>query len=125
MNLNQVTVPSIDIEKAIVFYQTLGLKLIVKVLPHYARFECNDGSSTFSIHLVDELPTGNGVVVYFENDNLDEKVKALQSNGLVFSSLPEDKFWLWREAHITDLDGNKIILFKAGENRKNPPWRIV
>lgn len=124
MNLNQITVPSIDVEKAIAFYQALGLKLIVKSLPEYARFECVDGDATFSIHLVDELPKGFGVIVYFENDNLDTAVKELQSKGIIFDFLPEDKSWLWREASLKDLDGNKIILYKTGENRKNPPWRI-
>jgi len=50
MNLNQVTVPSHDLEIAIPFYEKLGLNLIVKALPHYARFECPDGESTFSLH---------------------------------------------------------------------------
>ena len=52
MNLNQITVPSLNVEKSIAFYEKLGLKLIVKSLPNYARFECPDGNSTFSIHLV-------------------------------------------------------------------------
>ncbi|WP_286939550.1 MULTISPECIES: hypothetical protein [unclassified Algoriphagus] len=56
MNLNQITVPSLDLTKAIPFYEKLGLKLIVKSLPHYARFECPNGNSTFSIHLTDKLP---------------------------------------------------------------------
>ena len=30
MNLNQITVPSLDLSKAVPFYQTLGLELIVK-----------------------------------------------------------------------------------------------
>jgi len=124
MNLNQVTIPSINVEKAIAFYRKLGLKLIVKSLPKYARFECLEGDATFSIHLVDELPKGNGVIIYFENDNLDLTVKELQSKGIVFDSLPQDTSWLWREARLKDLDGNQIILYKAGENRKNPPWRI-
>lgn len=124
MNLNQVTIPSLAIERAIEFYQKLGLKLIVKSLPKYARFECLEGDATFSIHLVDELPKGNGVVVYFENKNLDKVVENLQSKGIQFDSLPEDMPWLWREAHLTDFDGNKIILYEAGKNRKNPPWRI-
>ncbi len=124
MNLNQITIPSQDVGKAIEFYQRLGLKLIVKSLPNYARFECTDGDATFSIHLVDELPKGNGVIGYFENENLDEVVDSLQSKGVVFDSLSEDKPWLWREAHLTDFDGNKIILYEAGRNRKNPPWRI-
>jgi catechol 2,3-dioxygenase-like lactoylglutathione lyase family enzyme len=33
MRLNQVTVPALDVERSIAFYQTLGLKLIVKS-PH-------------------------------------------------------------------------------------------
>ncbi|MGC6430894.1 MAG: VOC family protein [Jejuia sp.] len=124
MNLNQITIPSLDVEKAIAFYKTLGLKLIVEALPKYARFECTDGESTFSIHKVDALSKENGVSIYFEDDNLDEMVNALQKKGVIFESLPEDQPWLWREARLKDLDGNQIILYKAGKNRKNPPWRI-
>jgi len=47
MNLNQITVPSLDLKKSIPFYQKLGLELIVAAAPHYARFVCPDGSSTF------------------------------------------------------------------------------
>lgn len=124
MNLNQITIPSLNVEKATVFYKTLGLNLIVEALPKYVRFECPDGSTTFSIHKVDELPVGNGITIYFEDDNLDELVSSLQQKGIRFSSEPEDKDWLWREAHLYDLDGNHIILYKAGKNRTNPPWRI-
>ncbi|MEM7380928.1 MAG: VOC family protein, partial [Bacteroidota bacterium] len=38
--------------------------------------------------------------------------------------LPRDQSWLWREARLKDPDGNTLILYHAGENRKNPPWRI-
>ncbi|MBJ6367181.1 VOC family protein [Snuella sedimenti] len=124
MNLNQVTIPSLDLEKATEFYKTLGLQLIVDALPRYVRFECPDGDSTLSIHLVETLPNGNGITIYFEDDNLDTLVTQLKSKGLVFISAPEDKRWLWREAHLLDPDGNTIILYYAGKNRKNPPWRI-
>ena len=124
MNLNQITIPSLDVEKATQFYKTLGLHLIVEALPRYVRFECPEGNSTFSIHKVDELPKGNGITIYFEDDNLDVLVSNLKEKGITFTSNPEDKSWLWREAHLQDLDGNHIILFKAGTNRKNPPWRI-
>lgn len=124
MDLNQITVPSLDVAKATLFYKNLGLHLIVDAAPNYVRFECPDGNSTFSIHLVEHLPKGNGITIYFEDKNLNELVKNLQQNGLEFSTLPEDKPWLWREAHLYDLDGNKIILYTAGENRKNPPWRV-
>ncbi|WP_299277579.1 VOC family protein [uncultured Psychroserpens sp.] len=124
MNLNQITIPSLDVEKASEFYKILGLNLIVDALPHYVRFECPDGNATFSIHKVDVLPSGNRISIYFEEDNLDDIASHLQQKGIIFTSEPEDKDWLWREAHLYDLDGNHIILFKAGDNRKNPPWRI-
>lgn len=124
MNLNQVTVPSLDLTISIPFYEKLGLKLIVKSLPHYARFECPNGNSTFSLHKVDELPSGDGIGVYFEIDNLDEYVNELIGEGIEFDELPNDKSWLWREARLKDVDGNQLILFFAGENRLNPPWRL-
>ncbi|MFY0605235.1 MAG: VOC family protein [Cyclobacteriaceae bacterium] len=124
MNLNQVTVPSLNLSKSIPFYEKLGLKLIVKALPHYARFECPDGDSTFSIHLVDELPKGDGVYVYFECENLDHHVRSLKERGITFDQEPADQNWLWREARLKDLDNNQVILFYGGDNRKNPPWRL-
>ncbi|MBT8298056.1 MAG: VOC family protein [Maribacter sp.] len=124
MNLNQVTVPSLDLEKSIPFYQKLGLKLIVKALPHYARFECPEGDSTFSIHKVEELPKGDGIYIYFECNDLDAQVGKLRVNGIDFQEPPSDRPWLWREARLRDLDNNKLILFFGGENRKNPPWRM-
>ncbi len=124
MNLNQVTVPSVDVKKAIEFYEKLGLNVIVKALPHYARFEVPEGRATFSIHQVENLPVGDGIWIYFESDQLDDWVTALQQKGIHFDELPEDRPWLWREARLRDPDGNRIILFHAGENRLNPPWRV-
>lgn len=124
MNLNQVTIPSIDLTRSVPFYQALGLRLIVDSVPRYARFECPEGKSTFSIHRVDELPRGGGVWVYFECQDLDSQVQKLIKRGIAFEQLPTDQSWLWREARLLDLDGNQLILFHAGENRLNPPWRI-
>lgn len=124
MNLNQITIPSLDLTKSIPFYEKLGLNLIVEALPHYARFECPDGDATFSIHQVETLPKGNGVYVYFECANLDEDVQKLVEKGIQFEELPNDKTWLWREARLKDLDNNQLILFYGGKNRKNPPWRV-
>ena len=124
MRLNQVTIPSLDVEKSAAFYKKLGLQLIVEALPRYVRFELPDGEATFSIHLVDTLPKGNGVVVYFEEDNLNKLVKDLETKGVAFTQLPTNQSWLWREAYLLDPDGNNIILFFGGDNRKNPPWRI-
>ena len=124
MDLNQITIPSLDVAKAAEFYKTLGLRLIVDAIPGYVRFECPNGSSTFSIHKVDNIPKNSGISIYFENENLDALVEALQQKGVAFTELPEDRSWLWREARLKDLDGNVIIIYYAGKNRKNPPWRI-
>ncbi|WP_047788569.1 VOC family protein [Tenacibaculum mesophilum] len=124
MNLNQVTIPSIDVNASVIFYKKLDLHLIVDASPRYVRFEAPDGDATFSIHQVEKLPKGEGITLYFEDENLDELVEKLQEKGIQFTQLPKDQTWLWREAHLLDPDGNKLILFKAGEHRKNPPWRI-
>ncbi|WP_299114981.1 VOC family protein [uncultured Winogradskyella sp.] len=124
MNLNQVTIPSLDVEKATAFYKTLGLILIVDALPRYVRFECPNGDSTFSIHKVDTLPKGDGISIYFEVENIEQTVKTLKQKGITFTTEVLEQKWLWNEAHLFDLDKNKIIIFQAGENRKNPPWRI-
>ncbi len=124
MNLNQITVPSLDLSKSIPFYENLGLKLIVHSSPDYARFECPDGNSTFSIHRTEELPKGEGIYVYFECANLDEHVNKLKDNGIAFDQEPTDQRWLWREARLKDPDGNQLILYYGGENRLNPPWKI-
>lgn len=124
MRLNQITIPSLDVQESIAFYKKLGLHLIVHSHDHYARFVCPDGKSTCSIHTVEKLPTGTGIVIYFECDDLDERVKNLIQQGLKFEELPNDKSWLWRESYLFDPSGNKIILYYAGENRLNPPWRL-
>ncbi len=124
MNLNQVTVPVLNVEKSIAFYQSLGLKLIVKALPHYARFECIDGDSTFSLHQVNETAKGEGIWIYFEVEQLDNYVEKLLNKGIVFDELPNDNPWLWRECKLKDPDNNQLILYYAGSNRTNPPWRI-
>lgn len=124
MNLNQITVPALDLTVSIPFYQKLGLKLIVKSLPHYARFVCPEGGSTFSLHQVENLPEGEGIYVYFECDDLDLRVAKLEASGVIFDERPKDQTWLWREARLRDPDGNRLILYFAGKNRLNPPWKV-
>lgn len=123
MNLNQVTLPALDIAASVAFYRRMGFNQIVDA-PHYARFECAEGGSTFSVHRVEEAPVNPGVVIYFESDRLDELVEELQRKGFIFAQLPRDERWLWRECRMHDPAGNTICLYHAGENRKNPPWRL-
>jgi predicted lactoylglutathione lyase len=123
MNLNQITLPVNDMSKASAFYLTLGFTQIVDS-PHYARFECPDGGSSFS-RLLQENRFQSGAVIYFEHEALDTWVDELKSLGIEFDQDPKDENYLWREAVLHDPSGNKIKLYWAGENRLNPPWRVT
>lgn len=124
MNLNQATIYCDKTEETAEFLKRLGLILIVDSLPRYARFECPDGESTLSLEHDDSAVVSNNVVLYFECDDLDGEVERLKSIGLKFDEGPTDRPWLWRQAYLKDPNGNKICLFHAGDNRKNPPWRV-
>ena len=122
MNLNQVTLPVHDMEEAAEFYRVMGFLQIVDT-PHYARFVCTEGNSTFSVSL-DERAVENPTVIYFEHEDLDDLVSALKAKGIAFDQDPADMSYLWREAILHDPSGNKIKLYWAGENRLQPPWRV-
>lgn len=125
VNLNQVTLPVTDFDRSVVFYRDMGFILIVHSPPRYARFECPEGDATFSLHSVDSPTSTSGVVVYFECSDLDARVQCLLAAGFEFTRLPVDEPWLWREARLADPSGNVICLFRAGDNRRNPPWRVA
>ena len=120
MNLNQVTLPALDLAPAVAFYQRLGLRLIVEDLPHYARFECPDGGSTLSLEQVPEPVAGPGAVVYFECEDLDETVRRLIAAGIQFDSLPTDQPWLWREARLRDPEGESPVPVLGGSESPIP-----
>lgn len=122
MNLNQITLPVNDMEITAAFYRRLGFTQIVDT-EHYARFECPDAGSTFSLSLTEE-EIHHGVVIYFEHEALDSWVNSLKAKGIEFDEDPTDQRYLWREASLRDPSGNKIKLYWAGENRLNPPWRV-
>ena len=122
VNLNQVTLPVNHMEKSTEFYRSLGFTQIVDT-PHYARFECPKGDSTFSLSL-ENTEFLSLTVIYFEHEELDSWVNQLKAKGIHFDQEPTDESYLWREAVLRDPSGNKIKLYWAGENRLNPPWRV-
>ncbi len=121
MKLNQVTVGVTDIPRAIDFYQRLGMTLIVKD-DHYARFEL-PSEDTFSLHIAPSVGEQT-TLIYFEFDDVDAAVKEAEARGITFDAQPEDMSWLWREAYLSDPDGNKLCFLHAGKNRRFPPWRV-
>jgi hypothetical protein len=48
-------------------------------------------TKTPTIHHTENLPSGDGIWVYFEYDNLDEHVKNLIQKGIEFEQLPTDQ----------------------------------
>jgi catechol 2,3-dioxygenase-like lactoylglutathione lyase family enzyme len=124
MRLNQITAAAHDLDASIAFYEALGLNLIVKS-PHYARFELREGEATFSLHIADgDIPRENAPQLYFEVDDVDAEVARLKNAGVAIEREPVDQRWLWRETWLRDPAGNAICIYRAGENRRHPPWRI-
>ncbi len=123
MNLNQVTLPARDYAASVAFYTTLGLVQIVDSPGRYARFEC-PGGATLSIHVEGGGAPGDAIIC-LESADLDAWVAQLEAAGVAFESPPTDQRWGWREAHLRDPAGNRLCLYKAGENRRFPAWRIA
>ena len=70
MELNQVTLPALDIAASVAFYGAMSFQLIVDS-PHYARFKSTVGTTTFSVHALEALAEAPKTVVYFECSSLD------------------------------------------------------
>jgi hydroxymethylpyrimidine/phosphomethylpyrimidine kinase len=121
--LNQVTVTGTNFERSVDFYKRLGLKQIVDNPPDYARFE-TAGGATLSVQIDPDEKIIATTAIYLECDDLDERVERLARAGLAFEHGPRNQPWMWREARLRDPDGNIIFLYKAGEARRFPPWRI-
>lgn len=125
MDMNQVTLGAIRLDDSIAFYNTLGLRLIVRAEDRYARFELPSGNATLSLHAVDNEITDTGSArIYFEVPDVDIEVARLKDAGIKFDVNPTTQRWAWREAYLTDPAGNQICLYHAGVNRRYPPWRI-
>src|SRR4051794_7671616 len=123
LRLNQVTVTGTNYERSVDFYRRLGLKQIVDNPPDYARFETG-GGVTLSVQIDPEEKIIATTAVYLECDDLDERVEQLARSGIPFEHGPRNQPWMWREARLRDPDGNIIFLYKAGEARRFPPWRM-
>jgi hydroxymethylpyrimidine/phosphomethylpyrimidine kinase len=122
--LNQVTVTGTNYGRSVDFYQRLGLRQIVDSPDTgYARFE-TAGGVTLSVQIDADERILATTAIYLECDDLDERVEQLARSGIAFEHGPRNQPWMWREARLRDPDGNIIFFYKAGENRRFPPWRI-
>ncbi|GLQ20078.1 VOC family protein [Algimonas porphyrae] len=128
IRFNQVTLAAKDMAASVLFYQRLGLILIVDSAPRYVRFEFPDlpaggEPATLSLHQVDPdwtAPT-DWPLIYFE---VDDVPALLREADLIPIAPTEMKSYLWTEADILDPSGNRIRLYAAGPARRFPPWRV-
>lgn len=126
MRLNHITIIVADFERSKEFYTRFGLQQIVDAPPRYARFIVPGNEATFSIEVTPAAkPLGaEQAQIYFECDDVDATYQLLKAKGFRFEQSPTDMPYLWREARLRDPDNHDICIYKAGENRLNPPWRI-
>ena len=126
MRLNHITIIVTDFERSKEFYIRFGLQQIVDAPPRYARFVVPGNEATFSIEVTpDARRLGpEQAQIFFECDDVDRTCEELKAKGFVFDQPPTDMSYLWREARLRDPDNHDIRLYRAGENRLNPPWRL-
>lgn len=55
---------------------------------------------------------------------LDAYAAGLRLKGVAVAEGPIDRSWLWRDARVFDPDGHEWMLFFAGKNKLDPPWRV-
>ena len=89
--LNQVTVTGTSYERSVDFYRRIGLQQIVdSPATGYARFE-SAGGATFSVQIDPEEKILATTAIYFECDDLDERVEALARRGIPFEHGPRNR----------------------------------
>lgn len=126
MNLNQITLPAMDLCASVAWYVKLGFVLLVDS-PAYKRLQAPTGAASLSLAQCASRTGAASAKIYLELESaieLDETVGQLQNKGLVFENQPKDQNWLWREAWTFDPSGNQVCLYFAGNNRLNPPWQV-
>jgi catechol 2,3-dioxygenase-like lactoylglutathione lyase family enzyme len=125
MRFNHITLRVADIPRSRAFYLTLGFRFVVDEA-HYCRFLAPTGDSTLSIEQHDEaFKPGDQIGLEFDSpEALDREVARLEAAGLTFAQRPTDQRWLWRDARLVDPDGHELMLYYAGKNRLDPPWRV-
>lgn len=123
LSFNHVTIGCNDFAATSDFYRLIGLSQIVNnTANRYARFEAAN-AATLSIHGTDI--TGGSSIIYLEHPAIDEYCSSLEEQGVIFDHMPRNEKWGWREARLRDPSGNVICLYRAGEFRRFPPWRIA
>jgi lactoylglutathione lyase len=111
IQLNLVVVRSRDINKSVLFYQTLGLDFVKHQYGSGLEHFASEGSLvTFEIYpCTSEASITTATRLGFQVDSVDDIVQELEKSGAAIISAPKDSPW-GRRAIVMDTDGHKIEL---------------
>ena len=106
INESNVTIMVADINKAIAFYESIGLKLKARWNDHYAMVEAP--GVVIGLHPAEEdLPASEKISIGFMVSKADEAEALLNKNGIQFSrNDEEDSSGIY--LHFRDLDGTAL-----------------
>ena len=132
MELNQVTLPALDVSASVAFYRAMGFELIVDE-PHYARFKSTVGAATFSVHAAG--PSQNNPGRSCISSAHRSTSKSPSSRRAVWSSYksPETNrgcgakrvSWIHRATSFASITPAKIGSTRRGESRADPQrWAL-
>jgi catechol 2,3-dioxygenase-like lactoylglutathione lyase family enzyme len=129
MRLSHVTLQASDIPRSRAFYIALGFEILVDEA-HYCRFltriDEGPGDETLSIekHAGAIQPAAQLGLEFPTPAALDAYAAVLRLKGVAVAEGPIDRSWLWRDARVFDPDFHEWMLFFAGKNKLDPPWRV-
>jgi hydroxymethylpyrimidine/phosphomethylpyrimidine kinase len=123
--LNQVTVTGTDYRKSVEFYRSLGPppdrrqpgERLCAVRDRRAERRCRSRSIPKRRSRQRPRSISNATT-------LTSGSRSWPEAGSRSSTVPRNQPWMWREARLRDPSGNIIFLYRAGEARRFPPWRI-
>ena len=111
--IGQIAVPVTDVDRAIAFYRDkLGMKFLFKAPPGLGFFDCG------GVRLMLDSPAkdnaGQGSVIYYKVDHLQDVVKEIAGRGVTFEAephliarMPDHELWM---AFLRDPDNNLLAL---------------
>lgn len=111
--IGQIAVPVTDVDRAIEFYRDkLGMKFLFKAPPGLGFFDC--GGVRLMLDAAAKANAGNGSVIYYKVENIQNVVSEMTGRGVAFESephliarMPDHELWM---AFLRDPDGNLLAL---------------
>ena len=122
--LNQVTVTGTNYERSVEFYRRLGLKQIVDNPTPIMRGSKPPAARPSRSRSTPKRRSSRRPRSISNATTSTSGSSSWRAAGSPFEHGPRNQPWMWREARLRDPDGNIIFLYKAGEARRFPPWRM-